>query len=70
MTAPTDVQPLLPTEQDSQEGEAAYDVGHRHGITGHAFYNDQIPKKQRRDYARGYTRGALARARARRQETA
>ena len=70
MSAPTDVQPLLPTEQDSQEGESAYDVGHRHGITAAGFYDDRIPKKQRRDYARGYTRGALARVRAQRQESA
>ena len=68
MSVQTDVQPLLPTEQDSQEDESAYDVGHRHGITGNGFYNDAIPKKLRRDYARGYTRGALARVRAQKQE--
>jgi hypothetical protein len=70
VTVQTTVQVLLPTEQDSPEPESAYDVGHRHGITGSGFYNDPIPKQQRRDYARGYTRGALARARADRLESA
>lgn len=70
MSVSTSVQPLLPTEQDAHDGETAWDVGHRHGLTGSGFFDDPIPKKQRRDYARGYTRGALARARAQRQESA
>lgn len=56
-------QPLLATDVDTFEGETSYDIGYRHGIEGHEVYNQRIPKKERRDYARGYSRGATQRSR-------
>lgn len=55
-------QPMLSTDDDTFEGDTAWDIGHRHGLEGHEYFHDRLPAENRQDYARGYTRGAAERS--------
>lgn len=55
--APDADQPVLPTDDDTHDGETAYDIGYRHGNTNHEHYPDKLPPRERQQYSRGYARG-------------